>query len=424
MAADAAQAVAPPVWDGLDALLAGERTRLVRLCARITGDAEAAEDLAQETLIEAWRALAKLRDANGLSPWLAAIARNVCLRWMRQRSREMGRRIASLDRDAGENEAALRETLAAPDEDDGDPLRELERDELATLLERALALLPAETRSALVARYVEEHPAGEVAARLGVSEAALRVRLHRGRQALRGVLEGELLPEAQAYGVAAPMTDGWRDTRIACPFCGRHHVQMMEHGGADLADQRTREDGAYLAYRCSGFCTPGGIITGGANVLSGSSRSLVNPKAILTQTLLWLHGHYRAALREGAMRCETCGTMVPVRFGPGSDAMAELPAEAPLAEVFRRGVSLQCPRCDITDGATLWHLTLDMPEAQRFWQRHPRMRALVPREVEAAGVPALVTGFASMDGRDQLDVIVARDTLAVLGVHGVLGASG
>ena len=107
-------------------------------------------------------------------------------------------------------------------------------------------------------------------------------------------------------------------------------------------------------------------------------------------------------------------------FAPGGEIAAGLPAEAPLAEVFRRGISMTCPRCGSRDGASLWHLTLDMPEAQRFWQRHPRMRAMQPRPVESAGVPALGTGFASVDGRDQLDVIVARDTLAVLGVPGVL----
>jgi DNA-directed RNA polymerase specialized sigma24 family protein len=41
-------------------LLAEERTRLVRLCARLTGSSGVAEDLAQETLLEAWRNQQKL----------------------------------------------------------------------------------------------------------------------------------------------------------------------------------------------------------------------------------------------------------------------------------------------------------------------------------------------------------------------------
>lgn len=48
-----------------DAAWSAERMRLVRACARITGDAEAAEDLAQDTLIEAWRHAHTLRDPRG-----------------------------------------------------------------------------------------------------------------------------------------------------------------------------------------------------------------------------------------------------------------------------------------------------------------------------------------------------------------------
>jgi RNA polymerase sigma-70 factor (ECF subfamily) len=66
------------VWQG------AERARLVRLCAVLTGDAEAAEDFAQETLLEAWRHRHKLTDTCGADRWLTAIARNVCLRWSRR----------------------------------------------------------------------------------------------------------------------------------------------------------------------------------------------------------------------------------------------------------------------------------------------------------------------------------------------------
>jgi RNA polymerase sigma-70 factor (ECF subfamily) len=68
--------------------LESERRRLVRLCAAMSGDREAAEDLAQETLLEAWRNRHKLRDPAGAERWLSAIARNVCLRWARRRGRE------------------------------------------------------------------------------------------------------------------------------------------------------------------------------------------------------------------------------------------------------------------------------------------------------------------------------------------------
>src|SRR5918999_1134752 len=104
-----------------------ERRRLVRLCASLSGDRNAAEDLAQETLLEAWTNAHKLHDPAGADRWLAAIARNVCLRWARNRGRE----------------AALAEL---PDADLGvaDLDRELERAELVELVDRGLALLPRE----------------------------------------------------------------------------------------------------------------------------------------------------------------------------------------------------------------------------------------------------------------------------------------
>ena len=63
--------------DDLSHALVAERPRLVRLCRQMTGSAEVAEDLAQETLLEAWRLLDRLREPAGLSAWLSAIARNI-----------------------------------------------------------------------------------------------------------------------------------------------------------------------------------------------------------------------------------------------------------------------------------------------------------------------------------------------------------
>ena len=72
-----------------------DRRRLVRLCGRLSGSYDAAEDLAQETLLEAWRHLEKLEDPDGYWQWLTALARNVCLRWGRKQGREAARHLGS-----------------------------------------------------------------------------------------------------------------------------------------------------------------------------------------------------------------------------------------------------------------------------------------------------------------------------------------
>src|SRR5215469_158186 len=73
----------------LTSALAHERGRIVRYCARYTGSADAAEDLAQETLVEAWRHAERLRAPDGMGLWLTAIARNVCRRWRERQQRPL-----------------------------------------------------------------------------------------------------------------------------------------------------------------------------------------------------------------------------------------------------------------------------------------------------------------------------------------------
>ena len=69
--------------------LSTERARLVKLCYQFTSDRAAAEDLAQETLLEAIRNSHKLHDPSGYPQWLSAIARNVCMRWHRSKGRDV-----------------------------------------------------------------------------------------------------------------------------------------------------------------------------------------------------------------------------------------------------------------------------------------------------------------------------------------------
>ena len=195
-----------------DSQLAEERRRLVRLCARVTGDPAIAEDLAQETLLEAWRHADSLRNPEARSAWLSGIARNVCRRWARSKGRELSR-IVPRSVDSNEESA---EWLA----DDFDVELELERDELATLLDRAMELLPAETRSALMHRYVEDAPQALIAERLGLSEGAVAMRLSRGKLALRRVLASDLREDSLAFGLHPGVSHQWGPTRVWCSMCG------------------------------------------------------------------------------------------------------------------------------------------------------------------------------------------------------------
>jgi RNA polymerase sigma-70 factor (ECF subfamily) len=368
----------------IQAALAMERPRLVAFCAHVSGSWDAAEDLAQETLLQAWRARARLRDADGLTPWLTAIARNVCLRWRRSKGRE------SAYLAQGE---AFSGVLEAWDAEDGDGVADVvERPEINATLEKALATLPSVTRAALIGSYVVETPQAELAARLGLSEGALRVRLHRGKLALRQALTRADSTKAQ---------EGWQTTRIWCPFCGRHRLEYWLE----------RDIGRY-AFRCSGACASEITMLGSA---TGSPliNQITSPKALIARHCLTLGEHYRAALATGHSICPRCGRQLLVgRWFPGD----ETPASALLY-----GIRLRCVACDGVDSGSSWHLSLDTPEAQRFWRRHPRMRALPTREVETQGRPALVIGYESVTGNERLEIVADRATFETLHVYGEAG---
>jgi RNA polymerase sigma-70 factor (ECF subfamily) len=226
-----------------------ERRRLVGLCARLTGDLDAAEDLAQEALLVAHRHGGRVYAPEARWSWLASVARNVCLHWRRGRQRErlhLGRVVPERPR-ARPTRAPGADSESPADALDRLPSNvdlqvELERSELATLLDRAMALLPPDSRRVLVECYLEEQPVARTALRLGLSEGAVAMRLHRGRLALRRILATDLREEAATYGIVDPEREDWQATRIWCPDCGeRTLVPRRRYGSSGMS---TWSDGA------------------------------------------------------------------------------------------------------------------------------------------------------------------------------------
>ncbi len=365
-----------------------ERERLVRYCARFTRDPHAAEDLAQQTLLEAWRCERSLRDPQARQGWLFGIARNLCLMWARGRTREVSQ-LTSLD-EGGWDRMELNGHLA----DEFDLEVELEREDLARLLDRALALLPPATRRVLAERYIEESPQAEVAERLGLTEGAVEARLHRGRLALRRILTTDLTDEAAAHGLVSLSDAGWRETRIWCPSCGARRL---------LGKLSPTE----LTLRCPDCCSP--LCVNTVHVTSpelfGDVRSF---RPAFSRVLARMDESYRAALEEGGARCWGCDRLLPWRPGTmvSEDAWGGAAAHA---------VCVDCR----------WYLNQDpynrasaLPEMLRFWRAHPRMRELPGYEVEAEGEPAIVARYESVADGARFEVVLARDRLRPIGVHG------
>ena len=373
-------------------VLKGERPRLVRLCARLSGGPGAAEDLAQETLLTAWRAADRLREPEQVAPWLAAIARNVCRNWARRHYRDQAHLIGAYGPAAPLPGGV--ESIA----DDFDVQVELEREELAVLLDRALALLPRETGALLVQHYIEESPHAAIAARLGISEGAVGVRLHRGKLALRRVLATELGAEAAVYGIG----DGWDETRIWCPQCGGRRLQ----GRWEVAAA-----GGMFLLRCPACDGANGVMAAADLAvptyaqLLGKTGSYKPAQARLETAVA---AYFRRALAEGEARCLLCGQAAQLQWGLSLE---------PTSRGGKYEAMAWCDPCGWGSNCSLIGMVLALPEAQRFRREHARTRTLPTLEVEAHGVPALVTRLQSATGPAGLTVVSARDTFAVLAVH-------
>ena len=156
-----------------------------RQMIRVCGNREDAEDVLVEALLRAFRHLDQLRDSVAFHAWLAQIARRVCWQLKEREAllpllqlstvEEEGREIAGVE-PGPEAEVAARQMKA--------------------LLNDAIGKLPDGYREVYRMRDVEEMSGDEVAKRLGISQTAMKSRLHRAREMVRQHLDAALLGRA------------------------------------------------------------------------------------------------------------------------------------------------------------------------------------------------------------------------------------
>ena len=135
-----------------------------RFALYLSGNRADAEDITSETFVRVWTSPEPVRLAT-VKGYLFTIARNLFLQGLRRRSRQV----------------ALEEDL--PDPRAGQETRVEQQAELQAAL-AALQRLPESDRAALLMRAFEEMPYEEIARVLGISLAAVKVKIHRARLAL------------------------------------------------------------------------------------------------------------------------------------------------------------------------------------------------------------------------------------------------
>jgi RNA polymerase sigma-70 factor (ECF subfamily) len=141
---------------------------------RIVRDPAAAEDLTVETFWRIHRAHARFESARSFEPWARRIATRAALDWLRARRPE-----SELD------EAILADRVSAAGTDPGIAA------EIRLKTAQAFARLPPRLRIAAVLAVVEEQPHKDVAAALGITVAAVKLRVFRALRLLRKDLESQ-----------------------------------------------------------------------------------------------------------------------------------------------------------------------------------------------------------------------------------------
>lgn len=157
------------------------QSSLYGFARRYVGDADAAMEIAQETFVAAWRALARYDRARSFPVWLRAIALNKC--------RDRARRLAVRRAVFADSASSAYQVETVPDRGVDAEASLIDRQRRAAL-EAAIARLPAKLKEPLLLTYFEDYTQQEAADLLKISVKAVETRVYRARQKLSAMLGG------------------------------------------------------------------------------------------------------------------------------------------------------------------------------------------------------------------------------------------
>jgi RNA polymerase sigma-70 factor (ECF subfamily) len=154
-----------------ESLVRAHSGALMTVARRFLGDTDDAADAIQDAFVSAFKAMGSFEGTSRLGTWLHRITVNACLMKLRSRKRS---RLVPLD----DSHAPV-----CRSEDD-----HLGRAEVAECVRACIDRLPPAYRTVIRLRDIEGVGTAEAAGRLGTNEGAVKVRLHRARQALKALL--------------------------------------------------------------------------------------------------------------------------------------------------------------------------------------------------------------------------------------------
>lgn len=174
-------AVIRRVLDGdgnaFEALVAAYEKNVYNLALRMTGNAQDAEDMAQEAFVKAYTSLPGFRGDSKFSVWLYRIVSNVCLDFLRRQNRRPASSLSLEDEDGEESQMDI------PDESQS-PEQLLERSLTQEAVRRGLQSLSAEQRQILLLREIQGLSYEEIAETLDLEAGTVKSRIFRARKKL------------------------------------------------------------------------------------------------------------------------------------------------------------------------------------------------------------------------------------------------
>jgi RNA polymerase sigma-70 factor, ECF subfamily len=176
--------------------------RLVTVMHHLVGNAEEAEDLAQEVFLRVYRGRKRYHPRAKFSTWLFTIANNLALNTLRSRQRKP---VVPLNvRDSGPLGPRPAEQLARDRADQ--PTARMQQQELAAIVRRALEGLNERQRAAVVLNKFEDMNYAEIAEVMGLSTKAVKSLLSRARDNLRTALQDYIYMDGRPVDAAPEQT--------------------------------------------------------------------------------------------------------------------------------------------------------------------------------------------------------------------------
>ncbi|QTE23835.1 RNA polymerase sigma factor [Polaribacter cellanae] len=156
------------------------------LAIKMTKNREEAEEISQDTFIKAYKNLSKFKGDSKFSTWLYRITYHTCLDALKKNKKHS-------------NSFEFNEITLHQIQTTDNALQALERKERAKIMDKCLLQLPEDERSILWLFYYKELSLKEIIEVTSLSEANIKVKLHRGRKKLLTIVKDTFEPENIAH---------------------------------------------------------------------------------------------------------------------------------------------------------------------------------------------------------------------------------